>query len=55
MLSFEGVSVATTYKETLQKAGVVFCPISEAVHTHPELVKEYLGSVVPFRDNYLLA
>lgn len=49
---FDSVSVATTYKETLQKAGVVFCPISEAVHTHPELVKEYLGSVVPFRDNY---
>ncbi len=46
------VSVATTFKAELAKAGVIFCPISEAVKTHPELVKKYLGSVVPVTDNY---
>jgi Fe-S cluster assembly protein SufB len=49
---FDSVSVATTFKEKLTEAGVVFCPISEAVQTHPELVKKYLGSVVPFADNF---
>ena len=49
---FDSVSVATTFKEELAKAGVIFCPISEAVQTHPELVRQYLGSVVPVTDNY---
>ena len=49
---FDSVSVVTTFKEELGKAGVIFCPISEAVHSHPELVKKYLGSVVPVTDNY---
>ncbi|MDR3506202.1 MAG: Fe-S cluster assembly protein SufB [Acidocella sp.] len=52
---FDSVSVATTFRETLSKAGVIFCPISEAVREHPELVREYLGSVVPVRDNYFAA
>jgi Fe-S cluster assembly protein SufB len=49
---FDSVSVATTFKEELAKAGVIFCPISEAVREHPELVQKYLGSVVPVSDNY---
>ncbi|MCL4158128.1 UNVERIFIED_CONTAM: hypothetical protein GTU68_021078, partial [Idotea baltica] len=49
---FDSVSVATTYKEELSKAGVIFCPISEAVREHPELIKKYLGSVVPYTDNF---
>ncbi len=49
---FDSVSVATTYKAELEKVGIIFCPISEAVQTHPELVKKYLGSVVPMQDNY---
>src|ERR1700733_256497 len=49
---FDSVSVATTYKAELEKAGIIFCPISEAVQTHPELVKKYLGSVVPITDNF---
>ncbi len=49
---FDSVSVATTFKEELAKAGVIFCPISEALQKHPELVKKYLGSVVPVSDNY---
>ena len=49
---FDSVSVATTIKEELAKAGVIFCPISEAVREHPELVKKYLGSVVPITDNF---
>jgi Fe-S cluster assembly protein SufB len=52
---FDSVSVATTFRETLSKSGVIFCPISEAVREHPELVKKYLGSVVPVRDNYFSA
>src|SRR6202012_2303737 len=48
---FDSVSVATTFQATLRKAGVIFCPISEAVRDHPELVKKYLGSVVPYSDN----
>lgn len=49
---FDSVSVATTFKETLAKAGVIFCPMSEAVQQYPELVERYLGSVVPYTDNY---
>ncbi len=49
---FDSVSVATTFKEELAKAGVIFMPISEALREHPELVKKYLGSVVPTTDNY---
>src|SRR6202012_6151766 len=49
---FDSVSVATTFQTTLRKAGVIFCPISEAVRDHPELVKQYLGSVVPVGDNF---
>ena len=49
---FDSVSVVTTFKETLAKAGVIFCPISEAVRSHPELVQKYLGSVVPVTDNF---
>ncbi|MGP8231075.1 MAG: Fe-S cluster assembly protein SufB [Methylovirgula sp.] len=49
---FDSVSVVTTFKEELAKAGVVFCSISEAVKTHPELVRKYLGSVVPPTDNF---
>ena len=52
---FDSVSVATTFKEDLEKAGVIFCPFSEAVHDHPDLVKKYLGSVVPYTDNYFAA
>src|SRR6267142_413916 len=49
---FDSVSVATTFKEELKKAGVIFMPISEAIREHPELVKKYLGTVVPTSDNY---
>ena len=49
---FDSVSVVTTFKEELAKAGVIFCSISEAVKNHPELVKKYLGSVVPSTDNF---
>jgi len=49
---FDSISVATTYKEKLAKVGVIFCPMSEAVAKHPELVKKYLGSVVPYSDNF---
>ena len=49
---FDSVSVATTFKKELEKAGVIFMPISEAVREHPELVKKYLGSVVPVTDNF---
>jgi Fe-S cluster assembly protein SufB len=49
---FDSVSVATTFKETLAKHGVIFCPISEAVQNHPELVQKYMGSVVPYSDNF---
>ncbi|MDN3204776.1 Fe-S cluster assembly protein SufB [Algoriphagus sediminis] len=51
----DSVSVATTFKETLSKLGIVFCSFSEAVKEHPELVKKYLGSVVPITDNYYAA
>ena len=49
---FDSVSVATTFKETLKKAGVIFCSFSEAVQEHPNLVRKYLGSVVPYTDNF---
>src|SRR5476651_415320 len=49
---FDSVSVATTFKEELKRAGVIFMPISEALQEHPELVKKYLGSVVPVTDNF---
>jgi len=49
---FDSVSVATTFKAELEKHGIIFCSISEAVQDHPELVKKYLGSVVPPKDNY---
>lgn len=49
---FDSVSVATTFKEELAKAGVIFCPISEALREHPELVRKYLGTVVPVTDNF---
>ncbi|SHM08999.1 Iron-regulated ABC transporter membrane component SufB [Paracoccus solventivorans] len=49
---FDSVSVGTTFQDELAKAGVIFCPISEAIRKHPELVKKYLGSVVPQSDNY---
>ncbi len=52
---FDSVSVATTFKETLKKSGVIFCPMSEAVREHPELIRKYLGSVVPVNDNFFAA
>lgn len=52
---FDSVSVATTFKDKLHEAGVIFCPFSEAVQTHPELVEQYLGTVVPYRDNFYAA
>lgn len=52
---FDSVSVGTTFKETLSELGIIFCSFSEAVKDHPELVKKYLGSVVPKRDNYFAA
>jgi Fe-S cluster assembly protein SufB len=52
---FDSVSVVTTYKKKLAEVGIIFGSISEAVHTHPELVKQYLGSVVPVGDNYYAA
>ena len=52
---FDSVSVATTFKERLTEAGVIFCPFSEAVQKHPELVEKYLGSVVPIGDNFYAA
>ena len=52
---FDSVSVATTFKETLAKSGVIFCSMSEAVREHPALVQQYLGSVVPANDNFFAA
>lgn len=52
---FDSVSVGTTFRKKLKEVGVIFCPISEAVHEYPELVKKYLGSVVPQKDNYYAA
>ncbi len=52
---FDSVSVATTFKEELKKYGVIFLPISEAIQEHPDLVKKYIGSVVPTNDNFFAA
>jgi Fe-S cluster assembly protein SufB len=52
---FDSVSVATTFKETLAKTGVIFCAFSEAVREHPELVERWLGTVVPYTDNFFAA
>ena len=52
---FDSVSVATTFKDKLGKMGIIFCPFSEAVQNHPDLVEKYLGSVVPYNDNYFAA
>jgi len=52
---FDSVSVATTYKAKLAEVGIIFCSISEAVHDHPELIRKYMGSVVPVGDNYYAA
>ncbi len=49
---FDSVSVATSFKEKLAEKGIIFCSFSEAVREHPELVRQYLGTVVPYRDNY---
>ncbi len=51
----DSVSVATSFKETLAEKGIIFCSISEAIQEHPELVKKYLGTVVPVRDNFFSA
>jgi len=52
---FDSVSITTTYREALEKHGVIFGPFSEAVHRYPELVKKYLGSVIPYSDNFFAA
>src|SRR5574341_1006116 len=52
---FDSVSVATTFKEKLAELGIIFCSFSEAVQNHPELVKKYLGTVVPYSDNFFAA
>jgi len=52
---FDSVSVATTFKAKLGELGIIFCSFSEAVHNHPELVQKYLGSVVPYTDNFFAA
>ncbi|HEY6162913.1 MAG TPA: Fe-S cluster assembly protein SufB, partial [Bacteroidia bacterium] len=52
---FDSVSVKTTFRETLAEKGIIFCSFSEAVQEHPELVKKYMGSVVPYTDNYFAA
>ena len=51
----DSVSVKTTFREKLREKGIIFCSISEAVREHPDLVREYLGSVVPYRDNFFAA
>ena len=52
---FDSVSVVTTFRKQLEEKGVIFCPISEAIKTHPELIKKYIGSVIPRHDNYFSA
>ena len=52
---FDSVSVATTFREKLAEVGIIFCAFSEAVQEHPELIKQYLGSVVPHTDNFFAA
>jgi Fe-S cluster assembly protein SufB len=51
----DSVSVATTFKKTLSEKGIIFCSISEAIKNHPDLVRKYIGSVVPVKDNYYAA
>ena len=51
----DSISVATTFKKTLSEKGIIFCSISEAIKEHPELVKKYIGTVVPQRDNFYAA
>src|SRR5690554_8053674 len=51
----DSVSVATTFKKTLSEKGIIFCPISEAIEKYPDLVKKYIGTVVPPRDNFYAA
>ena len=51
----DSVSVATTFRETLSKKGIIFCSISEAIKEYPDLVRKYLGTVIPFKDNYYAA
>ena len=52
---FDSVSVVTTFRKQLEEKGVIFCPISEAIKSHPDLIKKYIGSVVPQHDNYFSA
>ncbi|MDD9329244.1 MAG: Fe-S cluster assembly protein SufB, partial [Bartonella sp.] len=52
---FDSVSIVTTFKEELARAGVIFCSISEAISEHPAFIQEYLGAVVPAGDNYYAA
>src|SRR5690606_17918455 len=52
---FDSVSVATTFKKSLSELGIIFCSMSEAIQNHPELVKKYMGSVVPYTDNFFAA
>jgi Fe-S cluster assembly protein SufB len=52
---FDSVSIATTFKEKLAEAGVIFCPISEAIQKHQDLIQQYLGTVVPYKDNFFAA
>lgn len=52
---FDSVSVATTYRDKLAEQGIIFCSFGEAIHDHPELVKQYLGTVVPCNDNFFAA
>src|SRR5699024_9158239 len=52
---FDSVSVTTTFKKQLEEVGVIFCSMSEAIQEHPELIKKYLGSVVPYSDNFFAA
>jgi len=52
---FDSVSVATTFRETLAKEGIIFCAFSDAVREHPDLIEQYIGSVVPYTDNYFAA
>jgi len=51
----DSVSVATTFRDTLAKKGIIFCPISEAIKNHPKLVKKYIGTIIPPKDNYYAA
>ena len=51
----DSVSVATTFKDTLKEKGIIFCSISDAIQSHPDLVRKYLGTVVPKKDNYYAA